>query len=269
MGAGTIADIFESHERGRVFAYYTLGPLLGPAFGPIIGGYLNQGLGWRSNFWFLAIFALCIWIAIFFLLPETSRSFPTQEPREKQGAQYIERKAKIRTINPLRALRLLLYPNIALVVAYVGVLFFFQYLNSAVFTRVYTNQYGLDSGIVGVCYLPYAVGAMIGGNIGGRISDKVYNKRVAKAKEKEEDIYPEMRLSGLVLGCASIIQLLSLVAYGWCVQKEVHFAYGLVCQFLYGSAFMLPNVTATAYMVDSFRKDGASATDMLWQELGL
>jgi predicted MFS family arabinose efflux permease len=89
---------------------------------PIIGGYLNQGLGWRSNFWFLAIFALCIWIAIFFLLPETSRSFPTQEPTEKQGAQYIEKKAKIRTMNPLSALRLLLYPNIALVVAYVGVL---------------------------------------------------------------------------------------------------------------------------------------------------
>lgn len=30
-----------------------------------------------------------------------------------------------------------------------------------------------------------------------------------------------------------------------------------------GSAFMLPNVTATAYMVDSFRKDGASATGKL------
>jgi len=33
MGAGTIADIFEPHERGRAFAFYTCGPLLGPAIG--------------------------------------------------------------------------------------------------------------------------------------------------------------------------------------------------------------------------------------------
>jgi hypothetical protein len=29
MGAGTIADIFEPQERGRAFALYTTGPLLG------------------------------------------------------------------------------------------------------------------------------------------------------------------------------------------------------------------------------------------------
>lgn len=37
MGAGTLSDVFEAHERGNAFAWYTCGPLLGPALGPIIG----------------------------------------------------------------------------------------------------------------------------------------------------------------------------------------------------------------------------------------
>jgi hypothetical protein len=33
MGAGTLADIYDAHERGRAIALYTCGPLLGPALG--------------------------------------------------------------------------------------------------------------------------------------------------------------------------------------------------------------------------------------------
>ncbi|KAI8371749.1 major facilitator superfamily domain-containing protein [Radiomyces spectabilis] len=256
MGAGTLADIFEPHERGRAFAWYTCGPLLGPALGPIIGGYLNQGLGWRSNFWFLAIFAFCLWLAILFFLPETLRpeALGPQKPpsvKEKQGKRWP-------WINPIAALNLLRFPNIALTVTFVGMLFMVFYLDNTTFTRTYTNQYGLDSGTVGLCYLPLAVGSMIGGIAGGRMSDRVYNKRVAQAEGGV--IHPEMRISGVLFALALILQLCAFVAYGWCVQENVHFAFGLICQFFLGMALMLPNVTLSAYMVDCFRKKGASVT---------
>lgn len=135
MGAGTIADIFEPHERGRAFAFYTCGPLLGPALGPIIGGYLNQGLGWRSNFWFLSIFCFITWLGIIFFLPETWR--PTQPVINQEkistsssssttstfNQETIEKPEKrSRLVNPIGALKLLYYPNIALAVTFVGVL---------------------------------------------------------------------------------------------------------------------------------------------------
>lgn len=141
MGAGTIADIFESGERGRAFAYYTCGPLLGPALGPIIGGYLNEGLGWRSNFWFLAIFCFMTWLGIVFFLPETWRAPITSDSditlHEKPASldssstlnqdtvsvkkpPPVEKKKKI--VNPIGALKLFLFPNIALAVSFVGVL---------------------------------------------------------------------------------------------------------------------------------------------------
>ncbi len=109
--------------------------------------------------------------------------------------------------------------------------FFVVYLNSTNFTRLYTLQYGLSSGIVGVCYLPSAIGSMIGGIVGGRMSDKIYNQRVAKAKAEGQEIYPEMRLGGPLFYASIILQLFGFVAYGWCIEKNVHFAYGLVCQF--------------------------------------
>lgn len=89
----------------------------------------------------------------------------------------------------------------------------------------------MSSGIVGVCYLPSAAGSMIGGISGGRMSDKIYNKRIAKAKETGQEIYPEMRLGGPFFYASILLQLVSFIGYGWCVEKNVHFAYGLVFQF--------------------------------------
>lgn len=106
--------------------------------------------------------------------------------------------------------------------------FFVLYLSNTILNRVYADQYGLNSGLVGLCYLPMALGAMIGGVFGGKISDKVYTRHKARVTEG----YPEQRLSILVLGSVNFLQAASLIAYGWCIDRNVHMAYGLVCQFI-------------------------------------
>ncbi|KAJ9107473.1 hypothetical protein QFC21_000926 [Naganishia friedmannii] len=79
IGAGSLADIYERHERGskwvsnrpntpllhsqatdyiavvRMGLYYAV-PLLGPSLGPVIGGLLTKGFSWRATFYFLAAF---------------------------------------------------------------------------------------------------------------------------------------------------------------------------------------------------------------------
>ncbi|KAG2220764.1 hypothetical protein INT45_012257, partial [Circinella minor] len=88
MGGGTIADIFEPHQRGRAFSYFTSGVLLGPAVSPIIGGYLNQGFEWRSIFWFLSIFTLCVWLSILLILPETKRPSSIELKKASNKEKY-------------------------------------------------------------------------------------------------------------------------------------------------------------------------------------
>ena len=53
LGAGTLADIYDNHERGVKLGIYYLLPLLGPSVGPIIGGLLTASSSWRATFYFL------------------------------------------------------------------------------------------------------------------------------------------------------------------------------------------------------------------------
>lgn len=73
VGAASLADIYEPHQRGTMMGIYYSAPLLGPALGPIIGGALTQGLGWRAVFWFLCIWGGIIFVAFAFLFKDTFR----------------------------------------------------------------------------------------------------------------------------------------------------------------------------------------------------
>ena len=73
IGAATLADIYEPHERGTMMGVYYSAPLLGPSIGPILGGGLTQGLSWRAVFWFLVIWGGVIFSAFLFLFKDTFR----------------------------------------------------------------------------------------------------------------------------------------------------------------------------------------------------
>ncbi|EIW78222.1 vacuolar DHA amino acid exporter [Coniophora puteana RWD-64-598 SS2] len=73
IGAATLADIYEPHQRGTMMGIYLSAPLLGPSIGPIVGGALTQGLSWRAVFWFLCIWGGVIVFAFAFLFKDTFR----------------------------------------------------------------------------------------------------------------------------------------------------------------------------------------------------
>ncbi|KAG9315514.1 vacuolar DHA amino acid exporter [Chiua virens] len=73
IGAATLADIYEPHQRGTMMGVYYSAPLLGPSIGPILGGGLTQGLSWRAVFWFLVIWGAIILSAFAFLFKDTFR----------------------------------------------------------------------------------------------------------------------------------------------------------------------------------------------------
>ena len=91
VGVGTIADVWETYERGRAMGYFYLGPLCGPLFAPILGGIVGERWNWRATLWVLVIYGgqytrtffgialltqleALTWILIFFCLPETLKS---------------------------------------------------------------------------------------------------------------------------------------------------------------------------------------------------
>ncbi|KAF8636200.1 hypothetical protein AX17_003688 [Amanita inopinata Kibby_2008] len=73
IGAATLADIFDTHERGTKMGIYYIAPLLGPAIGPIFGGVLTTGFNWRAVFWFLTIVSGISCFSFFFFFRDTFR----------------------------------------------------------------------------------------------------------------------------------------------------------------------------------------------------
>ena len=71
VGAGSIADVFFLHERGLYTGAWIAMSQSGPFIAPMITGVVIQAKGWRWSLWLMAIVAGCIFVLMFFFLPET------------------------------------------------------------------------------------------------------------------------------------------------------------------------------------------------------
>jgi DHA1 family bicyclomycin/chloramphenicol resistance-like MFS transporter len=71
VGRAVVRDDYEGYEAQRVMAHVTMIFTVAPAIAPVLGGWLHEWFGWRSVFYFLALFSLGIWIWCALALPET------------------------------------------------------------------------------------------------------------------------------------------------------------------------------------------------------
>ncbi|GLO62331.1 Bcr/CflA family drug resistance efflux transporter [Vibrio sp. MACH09] len=73
----TVRDMFGPEKSGKMISYLNGAICFIPALAPILGSYLTQQLGWRSNFSFMALYAAVIGTVLLISMKETN---PKQEP---------------------------------------------------------------------------------------------------------------------------------------------------------------------------------------------
>lgn len=74
-----LADAYPGKNRGKAMGWMVSVVYAGLSFGPVIGGFMNDGLGWRSLFWFMAFYAgLVLLVALRGLGPKGHQSRPPQ-----------------------------------------------------------------------------------------------------------------------------------------------------------------------------------------------
>ena len=66
------------HQRGRPMAFYSAMGLGCVQLSPIIGGYVTDKYGWRTQFWILTAFWAVTALLVFFGVPETTYHRPVQ-----------------------------------------------------------------------------------------------------------------------------------------------------------------------------------------------
>lgn len=279
VGAGTLADIFDPHERGRKMGIYYAAPLLGPSLGPVLGGILTQYLSWRSTFWFLVIWTGITVVAFVYPFRETFRkersttyqaalakrkardtqraTLPTSKPEpdltrsnskaESTTEELKEIKLTAADLNPLPPVKAVLSRwNNILVLLVSGLIFGFAYSIQYTATLTLENAYGYNALHVGLVLLAYGAGGMLGSIFGGRYADRCL--RVAAALHAGR-VPPEARLRS-TLPALPLIPL-AVIAYGWLAQYRCHIASICVALFACGFLSIWVYASAMAYVVDA------------------
>lgn len=152
-----LRDSYDGAERTKLFSVMSGALAFSPAIGPLLGGFISEFLGWRANFWALAILAVGLSIWSFFLLPETRPAQSRPLSLSKISHLFIE---MIRSH--------VLWGHILLIGATNGVLFGFY--QEAPF--VFIEQLGIQPSYYGLFGLLIAAATILAARISYRQSNR-------------------------------------------------------------------------------------------------
>jgi MFS transporter, DHA1 family, multidrug resistance protein len=70
-----IADKYSARQSMKLIVLMNSILTIAVASAPIAGGFINEALGWRGNYAFVAVFSVLSWIMLVLFLPETNKEF--------------------------------------------------------------------------------------------------------------------------------------------------------------------------------------------------
>ncbi len=167
IGRAIIRDSQQGHAAQRLLSLVTMIFGIAPAIAPIIGGWLQDVLGWRSIFWFLALYGSAVLAAAWRRLPETH---PVAARQPFQARPLLR-----------NYLRLGGNPQLVLLCMAVALNFsgFFLYIMSA--PAVIYGLLGLTATDFAWLFVPGIAGVMFGAFLSGQLAGRLSPRRTVRA----------------------------------------------------------------------------------------
>lgn len=164
VGRAIVQDRFSGAEAQKILAHIMMVFGLAPALAPILGGWLQVSLGWRSIFWFLTLFAVLMFVAVYRWLPE---SLPA---KDRHPFEF-----KIIAGNYLRVLR---HKQFLLLAVALGAAFggFALYIGSAAYFIM--NILHLPETAFAWLFIPLVSGMVVGSALSGKLAHRYSQVRL-------------------------------------------------------------------------------------------
>ncbi|KAF6517438.1 hypothetical protein HZS61_003009 [Fusarium oxysporum f. sp. conglutinans] len=254
-----VADVVTSAERGQYIGLTAVPSVLGPSLGPIIGGVLAEFLGWRSIFWFLAIFAGVTIVLLALFYPETcreivgdgsikaplvyrsvwqilvsrrKRSESEKNGLSRQGSRASTvKKFKFKFPNVLDSILMLFEKETGFLLGFSSICFAGFYCIATAMPTLFKEIYGYNELEIGLTFLPMAAGSVIAAFIVGTFTNRNFKRHCEKQgipyeRSKQLDLsgFPIER-ARLEIGFPLLmLAAATLVCWGWAVRARAHIA---------------------------------------------
>ncbi|ORY75719.1 major facilitator superfamily transporter [Protomyces lactucae-debilis] len=297
IGAGVIADITQSGERGGYIGLYSAGALVGNALGPVLGGIFAQTIGWHGIFYFLTALAGLFWLVLLLTLPETLRNIvgngsirPTGNLLRRPALPFLEPPdaapddispaQTAKQFDPLGPVKMMGKAEVACSLLFTALYYTVWQSSLVASATIFDKEYGLSQLNIGLSFIASGVGAITASLITGRILDYDYANEAGVAhaqmqQEAELDAYemtrrlsqrPLRRLEYARLRrmpINSLVYIGSVLAFGWCVQAKTTVALPIIWTFFLGFTTTSIMSAYTTLIVDWYPDAGASGTAAL------
>lgn len=297
IGSGVIGDVTDRSDRGGFMGIFQAGLLVPVAIGPVIGGALAGSLGWRSIFWFLAIYSGAFLTLLFIILPETLRSIVANgsrtpsNPMAKYPLVWYQKTTKTqwdpksappqlaarKHIDVTGPFRILISKQAAPIIIFLAVYYAVWQMSITAMSSLFKDHYGLGETQIGLTFIANGVGSMIGTLITGKILDFDYRKVKARIDTQlhsepredsttdSEDEFPLEKARLRLVPVFSLLQCMSILLFGWTIQypNRVHIAVPIVSTFITGWTAVSTQSVIMTYLVDVFSDRTAAASASL------
>lgn len=268
VGAGTIADLWDSRLRMYAMAAYSISPTLGPVISPIISGFIVQNCKWNWVFFVLAIlnFVVAFLGVIFFKETYSPRllKIKAEALRKETGNTHLHTIFEIANgestydkifVTVTRPLQLIIsHPMVFGLGSYMAFIYGFMYLMIVTFPQVFEGNYGFSTGIAGLMFLPMGIGYIIGLVFWTYLIDRIYTSLTEKNNGVSK---PEYRLPCLCFSGVGIP--IGLVWYGWSAQHELHWIMPAIGSAIFSFSFIAVFQTIQNYLIDMNTRIAASS----------
>lgn len=210
LSRAIVRDMVPPNQAASMIGYVTMGMSVMPMVGPMLGGFLDEHLGWQSVFVTTFILGALVTVLLWADLGETN-----QEPSDSFSKQF-------RTYPEL--LGSASFWGYALTATFASGAFF-AFLGGA--PLVATVQLGMSPSALGFYFGFVALGYMVGNYLSGRFAGELGINR--------------MMLLGGIVGTGGMLLALALFAIGW--EAPLSF-FGSIFFVGLGNGLLLPSANA-------------------------
>ncbi|KAI3484648.1 hypothetical protein L1887_52167 [Cichorium endivia] len=267
---GLIADMWKTRVRGIATGLYACAPFTGPALGPIVSGFIqNSGVNFRWAFWVCAIFSGVCWLLVVLTLPETYAPVLLKHKAQRLRRQTrsdlyrapLEQHAELTPSTLLRTVLIKPFilsvqePMLLASILFMAFLYGVVYLLFEAVPIVFGHGYGFSAGIVGLMFLPFAVGAFGGVLFYIAFLFPRYARMIDRAPHNQ--IAPEERLPMAMLGAP--VLTIGFFWFAWTSDPNITFWAPMLSTALLGFGIFFVFQGLFNFIIDAYTVNAASA----------